>query len=288
MKLVRFGPLGEEVPGLIDAQGRMRNAASVTQDYGPQFFAQGGLSRLASVDPESLPLVEESVRLGPCIARPHKFLAIGLNYTDHAEEAGLPIPDEPLAFMKATSCISGPNDAVEKPAGSEKLDWEVEIALVIGQGGVDIPEEQAAEHIAGYCIVNDITDRGWQFDGPGQWTKGKSFDGFGPVGPYLVTPDTLGDPTNLDLWLDVDGVRRQTGTTSRMIFSFAQIIAHLSSRMRLEAGDLITTGTPPGVGLGHKPPLFLSPGQTMTLGVSGLGEQTQTIKQDTSRQEAAQ
>lgn len=277
MKLVRFGPVGRERPGLLDGTGTLRDASGATADYGPSFFADGGLERLRQLDPATLPEVEGVPRIGPCIARPHKFLAVGLNYTDHAEEAGMPIPEEPLIFQKATSSIAGPEDDIVLPKDARKLDWEVEIALVIGRGGIEIPEKEAMEHIAGFCIVNDVSDRAWQLDGPGQWTKGKSHDGFGPVGPWLVTPDDVDDPADLSLWLEVDGVRRQTGSTSRMIFSYAEVIAHLSRHMRLEPGDLVTTGTPPGVGLGHKPPVFLRAGQEMTLGIDGLGQQRQRL-----------
>lgn len=278
MKLVRYGDPGAERPGLIDAQGVLRDLAGVVRDIDGAALAPASLATLRALDHARLAAVEGRPRLGPCIARPGKFLCIGLNYHDHAEESGLPAPSEPIVFMKATSAISGPFDDVLLPPGSEKLDWEVELGVVIGTTARFVIEGEALAHVAGYCIVNDVSERAWQIERGGQWTKGKSFDTFGPVGPWLVTSEDVPDPQTLALALDVDGTPRQRGHSGRMIFPVAEIVAYLSRFMTLEPGDLIATGTPAGVGLGLKPPSYLRAGQTMRLAVEGLGEQVQRVR----------
>jgi 2-keto-4-pentenoate hydratase/2-oxohepta-3-ene-1,7-dioic acid hydratase in catechol pathway len=273
MKLCRYGRAGYEKPGMIDAEGRLRDLSRVVETIGPNEISPRGLKMLAKVKPESLPLVTNAPRLGVPYVGIGKFVAIGLNYADHAKEAGQPIPSEPIVFLKATTCISGPNDDVVQPKRSTKLDWEVELGVVIGTRAQYVSEEEALSHVAGYCVVNDISERAFQF-ATTQWDKGKGFDTAGPIGPWLVTADEVGDPQQLDLWLDVNGVRMQTGNTRTMIFSVAQIVSHVSHYMTLLPGDIITTGTPPGVGAGKKPhPVFLKPGDVMTLGIQGLGEQ---------------
>lgn len=281
MKLVRYGDRGREKPGILDAEGRVRDLSGVIPDLGGAALGAGALRRLSELDPDTLPLVpgmpQKDLRLGPCVAGTRKFIAIGLNFADHAAETGSPIPTEPVVFNKWSSCISGPDDPVELPRGSTKTDWEVELGVVIGEGGKYIDEAEALSHVAGYCVVNDISERAWQMEHGLTWDKGKGFDGFGPVGPWLVTPDEAGDVANLGMWLEVDGQRMQQGTTATMIFGIATIVSYVSGLMRLEPGDIITTGTPPGVGLGMKPPRFLKPGETMRLGIDGLGVQTQRI-----------
>lgn len=277
MKLVRFGPHGEERPGLIDAEGRVRALGNVVDDIADSTLGAAGLARLGALDPADLPLVDDGARLGPCVGRVGKFVAIGLNYADHAAEAGVPLPEEPVIFMKATSCICGPNDAVVMPRGAEKVDWEVELGVVIGSEGRNIEEARWADHVAGYCIVNDVSERTFQLEGTGQWVKGKSADTFGPVGPWLVTREEVPDPQNLRLWLDVDGERMQDGSTATMVFTVAYLVSYVSRFMSLQPGDIITTGTPPGVGLGRKPPVYLRPGQVMELGIDGLGTQRQEV-----------
>ncbi|GAA0773686.1 FAA hydrolase family protein [Roseibium denhamense] len=277
MKLVRYGPKGAEKPGLIDEAGVLRDLSAHVSDIDCDTCTNAQLDRLAALEPAALPQVAGSPRLGSPIKRPGHFIAIGLNFRDHAAEAGQPIPSEPVVFSKAPSSINGPHDDVVIPKGCTKLDWEVELAFVVSQRAWQISEADAFAHIAGYLICNDVSERTWQFGGSGQWTKGKSGPTFGPLGPYLVTTDEIPDPQNLDIFLDVNGTRRQTGNTSTMIFPIAEIIAYLSGIMVLEPGDVVTTGTPPGVGMGMNPPVFLQPGDVMTLGISGLGEQRQKV-----------
>lgn len=280
MKLLRYGPSGREKPGLMDTEGKIRDLSDIISDIAGDVLTDAGIAKLRDLDATSLPLVEGEPRIGPCVGGVGKFVCIGLNYSDHAAEAGQPVPTEPIVFMKATSAICGPNDNVEIPRGSVKTDWEVELGVVIGKRAKYISESEALDHVAGYCIVNDISEREFQSERLGQWTKGKSHDSFGPIGPWLVTRDDVPDPQKLDLWLEVDGVRRQDGNTDTMIFGVAKIISYLSHFMTLDIGDVISTGTPPGVGMGQKPaPIFLKPGQIMKLGVEGLGEQEQTTVQ---------
>ncbi|GAC1036650.1 ureidoglycolate lyase [Pseudomonas sp. No.117] len=276
MKLLRYGPQGQEKPGLLDAQGRLRDLSGQVAELAGEALGAASLARLRQLDPDSLPLVEGSPRLGPCVGRVGKFICIGLNYADHAAESGLDVPKEPVVFNKWTSAICGPNDQVQIPRGSTKTDWEVELGVVIGKAGRYIDEAKALDHVAGYCVVNDVSEREWQLERGGTWDKGKGFDTFGPLGPWLVTADEVPEPQNLDLWLEVDGHRYQNGNTRTMIFSVAQIIAYLSRCMSLQPGDVISTGTPPGVGMGVKPQaVYLKPGQEMRLGIQGLGEQRQ-------------
>ncbi|MDW8470169.1 MAG: fumarylacetoacetate hydrolase family protein [Burkholderiales bacterium] len=273
MKLCRYGRNGYEKPGMIDAEGRLRDLSKVVDNIGPNEISPRGLKMLAKVKPESLPVVTNNPRLGVPYVGIGKFVAIGLNYSDHAKEAGLPIPSEPIVFLKATTCISGPYDDIVQPKGSTKLDWEVELGVVIGTKAQYVSEAEALSYVAGYCVVNDVSERAFQL-ATSQWDKGKGFDTAGPIGPWLVTPDEVGDPQNLDMWLDVNGRRMQTGNTRTMIFSVAKLISHVSHYMTLMPGDIITTGTPPGVGMGMKPePVFLKPGDVVTLGIQGLGEQ---------------
>jgi 2-keto-4-pentenoate hydratase/2-oxohepta-3-ene-1,7-dioic acid hydratase in catechol pathway len=277
MKLCRYGRNGYEKPGMIDAEGRLRDLSKVVEGIGPKEISPRGLKMLTRVKPESLPLVNSAPRLGVPYVGIGKFIAIGLNYSDHAREAGQPIPTEPVVFMKATTCISGSYDDVVQPKGSTRLDWEVELGVVIGTLARYVDEARALEHVAGYCVVNDVSERAFQM-ATSQWDKGKGFDSAGPIGPWLVTTDEITDPQKLDLWLDVNGKRMQTGNTRTMIFGVAQIVSHLSQYMTLMPGDIITTGTPPGVGLGMKPtPVYLKPGDVMTLGIRGLGEQRQKV-----------
>lgn len=276
MKLLRYGPQGQEKPGLLDAQGRLRDLSGQVADLAGEALGAESLARLRQLDPNSLPLVDGTPRLGPCVGRVGKFICIGLNYADHAAESGLDVPKEPVVFNKWTSAICGPNDAVQIPRDSTKTDWEVELGVVIGKAGRYIDEANALDHVAGYCVVNDVSEREWQLERGGTWDKGKGFDTFGPLGPWLVTADEVADPQNLDLWLEVDGHRYQNGNTRTMIFTVAQIIAYLSRCMSLQPGDVISTGTPPGVGMGVKPQsVYLKPGQEMRLGIRGLGEQHQ-------------
>tara|TARA_R110000772_G_scaffold156050_2_gene267122 strand:- start:506 stop:1303 length:798 start_codon:yes stop_codon:yes gene_type:complete len=264
----------------MDTEGKIRDLSDIISDIAGDVLTDAGIAKLRDLDATSLPLVEGEPRIGPCVGGVGKFVCIGLNYSDHAAEAGQPVPTEPIVFMKATSAICGPNDNVEIPRGSVKTDWEVELGVVIGKRAKYISESEALDHVAGYCIVNDISEREFQSERLGQWTKGKSHDSFGPIGPWLVTRDDVPDPQKLDLWLEVDGVRRQDGNTDTMIFGVAKIISYLSHFMTLDIGDVISTGTPPGVGMGQKPaPIFLKPGQIMKLGVEGLGEQEQTTVQ---------
>ena len=277
MKLLRYGPAGSEKPGLLDGEGRIRDLSGKVEDIAGDVLLPEGLARLAALDPASLPAVEGEPRIGPCVGRVGKFPAIGLNYSDHAAETGAEPPREPIIFMKATSSICGPNDDTIVPQGSTKLDYEVELGLVIGKPGAYIAEADALSHVAGYCTVNDVSERAFQIESTGQWVKGKSADSFGPIGPWLVTRDEVPDPQALDLWLDVDGERRQTGNTRTMIFSAAHLVSYVSRFMSLQSGDIITTGTPPGVGMGMTPTGFLKSGQVVRLGIEGLGEQQQTI-----------
>jgi len=273
MKLVRYGEPGRERPGLIDADGAVRDLSALVQDISGESLAPATLARIAGVDPASLPRVEGSPRLGACVARPGNFIAIGLNYADHAAETGSRPPAEPILFNKAPNCIVGPADDIVIPPGSTKLDWEIELAFVIGTRAWQVSETDALDHVAGYFICNDVSERGWQIERLGQWVKGKSAPTFGPIGPWLVTGDEIADPQALDMWLDVNGERQQTGNTRTMIFSVRQLVAYVSRFMALEPGDIVTTGTPPGVALGRKPPNYLKAGDRLTLGVQGLGEQ---------------
>lgn len=279
MKLLRFGPIGQEKPGVLDANNRIRDLSGVVADIGGETLSDEGLAKLRALDLESLPLAPEGVRYGACIAGVSKFLCIGLNYADHAAESGLPIPDEPVLFSKFTSAICGPNDDVLKPRGSTKLDWEVELGIVIGKTASYIDEADADAHIAGYCTINDVSERAFQIERGGTWDKGKGCNTFGPIGPWLVTRDEIPDPANLKMWLTVNGKTFQDGSTATMIFKPAFIVAYLSQFMTLLPGDVISTGTPPGVGLGQKPPLYLEVGDVMELGIEGLGQQRQVVAQ---------
>jgi 2,4-didehydro-3-deoxy-L-rhamnonate hydrolase len=278
MKLVRYGPAGKEKPGLIDADGKLRDLSRKVKDINAATLAPGELAKLRKLDPTKLPPVKGRPRLGPCIATPSKFVAIGLNYSDHAKESGNPIPEYPVVFFKSPTCIVGANDNVMAPRDSTQLDWEVELGVVIGRTARYVEPKDGLRYVAGYCIVNDVSERDFQLKKSAtQWSKGKGCDTFGPTGPWLVTTDEMKDPQNLGLWLDVNGQRRQTGNTKTMIFSVAQLVSDVSRYMTLLPGDLITTGTPPGVALGMKPPVWLQPGDVMTLGVEGLGEQRQKV-----------
>ncbi|TVR08560.1 MAG: FAA hydrolase family protein [Salinarimonadaceae bacterium] len=278
MKLVRYGAPGAEKPGLVDAHGDIRDLSAEIQDIGRTTFRTETLKRLAALDPLALPLAPRGVRIGPCVGDVRNFLAIGLNYADHAAEAGMPIPGEPIIFHKAPSCIVGPNDDVIIPKGSKRTDWEVELAIVIGTRASYVPLNSALDHVAGYCICNDVSEREYQLDRGGTWSKGKGCPTFGPLGPWLVTPDEIADVQNLAVRLDLNGERMQTGSTRTMIFDCAQIISYVSHFMTLEPGDVITTGTPPGVGMAMKPPRYLVPGDVMTLEIEGLGRQSQMLK----------
>ncbi|WDD91188.1 ureidoglycolate lyase [Burkholderia sp. FERM BP-3421] len=279
MKLLRYGPVGQEKPGILDAQGALRDLSARVSDIAGEALTDAGLARLRAIDPATLPRVPGEPRIGPCVGAIGKFVCIGLNYADHAAEAGLPVPTEPVVFAKWTSAVCGPNDGIEIPKGSLKTDWEVELGVVIGKACKDVDEAHALEHVAGYCVVNDVSEREWQLERGSQWDKGKGFDTFGPIGPWLVTRDEIADPQQLDLWLDVDGHRFQNGNTRTMVFTVAQLIAYLSRCMSLQPGDVISTGTPPGVGMGVKPaPVYLKAGQTLRLGVAGLGEQFQRTR----------
>lgn len=281
MKLVRYGEPGEEKPGLVDDDGAIRDLSDHVADIAGDTLSDEALDRLRALDPASLPKVEGTPRFGPCVSGIGKFMCIGLNYSDHAAETGASIPEHPILFMKATSAVIGPNDTVRIPRNSTKCDWEVELGVVIGKAAKYVSESEALEYVAGYCVANDVSERHFQTGLTGQWTKGKSCDTFGPIGPWLVTRDEVPDPQNLDLTLDVSGTRRQTGNTSKMIFTVAQVIAHLSELFTLHPGDVIVTGTPPGVGLGIKPePVFLKAGDVMELTIAGLGSQRQEVAAD--------
>jgi|TARA_B110000116_G_C16750265_1_gene542992 2-keto-4-pentenoate hydratase/2-oxohepta-3-ene-1,7-dioic acid hydratase in catechol pathway len=277
MRLVRYGEVGAEKPGILDDQGSIRDLSSIVGDISPATVQASELERIASIDPSSLPRVEGNPRLGPCVGQIGKFVCIGLNYTDHAKETGMPIPTEPIVFMKTTSAISGPNDNIELIRGSVKTDWEVELGIVIGAHTKYVSQENALDHVAGYCVVNDISERQWQLEQGGQWIKGKSGDTYGPIGPWLVTRDEVPDPQNLDMWLEVNDKRHQDGNTRTMIFPVSQIVSYLSQCMSLQAGDIIATGTPPGVGHGMNPPVYLQSGDVVRLSVEGLGLQQQQV-----------
>ncbi|MFP5499597.1 MULTISPECIES: ureidoglycolate lyase [unclassified Pseudomonas] len=277
MKLLRYGEKGQERPALLDADGRLRDLSAHISDIAGDALLPQNLARLQELDPASLPLVPGNPRLGACVGQVGKFICIGLNYADHAAETGAPIPDEPIIFNKWTSAIVGPNDTIEIPRHSTKTDWEVELGVVIGQGGRYIEESQAMQHVAGYCVINDVSEREFQLERGGTWDKGKGCDTFGPLGPWLVSRDEIADPHQLSIWLEVDGHRYQNGNTRTMIFQIPKLISYLSQFMSLQPGDVISTGTPPGVGLGIKPtPVYLKPGQKIRLGIEGLGEQNQT------------
>ncbi|MBF7141039.1 MULTISPECIES: ureidoglycolate lyase [Pseudomonas] len=276
MKLLRYGPKGQEKPGLMDDHGQVRDLSGHVPDIAGAVLGAESLQALRALDPNGLPVVTGTPRLGPCVGQVGKFICIGLNYADHAAESGMAVPTEPVVFNKWTSAICGPNDDVQIPRGSTKTDWEVELGVVIGKGGRYIDERNALDHVAGYCVINDVSEREWQLERGGTWDKGKGFDTFGPLGPWLVTPDEVPDPHQLNLWLEVDGHRYQNGNTRTLVFQIPALIAYLSRCMSLQPGDVISTGTPPGVGLGVKPePVFLRAGQVMRLGIEGLGEQQQ-------------
>lgn len=278
MKLVRFGAAGAEKPGLIDPTGTLRDLSGKVTDIGGNTLSDAGLDEIRSLDTSTLPAVPGNTRLGPCVGNVGKYVCIGLNYSDHAEEANMPIPEEPIIFFKATSSIMGPNDDIVLPKYSQKVDWEVELCIVIGTEARYVSETDALSHVAGYCVANDVSERHFQLERSGQWVKGKSADTFGPIGPWLVTRDDVPDPQNLEMWLEVDGHRHQSGSTRTMIFGVAHIVSYVSHFMSLQPGDIIATGTPPGVGMGHKPPVYLNAGQTVRLGIEGLGEQIQRAR----------
>jgi 2,4-diketo-3-deoxy-L-fuconate hydrolase len=275
MRLLRYGPAGQEKPGILDNSGALRDLSGVVSDIAGDVLLPDSLAALRALDPATLPRVSGAPRIGPCVGRVGKFICIGLNYSDHAAESGMAVPKEPIVFMKATSAISGPNDDIVIPKGSQKADWEVELGIVIGKGAKYVAEADALDHVAGYCTVHDVSERAFQLEMGGQWVKGKSADTFGPIGPWLVTADAVPHWNQLGLWLEVDGKRYQNGTTSTMIFGVPYLVSYLSQFMSLQPGDIITTGTPPGVGMGQKPPVFLQPGSVVRLGVEGLGEQQQ-------------
>ncbi|MFM0292989.1 MULTISPECIES: fumarylacetoacetate hydrolase family protein [Paraburkholderia] len=279
MKLLRYGPPGEEKPGLLDADGNLRDLSGHVADISGDTLLPASLARLKALDVTSLPRVEGNPRLGPCVGGTRKFICIGLNYSDHAAETGAAIPPEPIVFMKAVSAIVGPGDAIEIPRNSLKTDWEVELGVVIGKPAKYVSESSAMDHVAGYCVINDVSERAFQAERQGQWTKGKSADTFGPTGPWLVTSDEVRDPQALPMWLEVNGHRYQNGNTATMIYGVRYLVAYLSQFMSLQPGDIISTGTPPGVGLGQKPPVYLKPGDVVTLGIEGLGQQRQNVVQ---------
>jgi 2-keto-4-pentenoate hydratase/2-oxohepta-3-ene-1,7-dioic acid hydratase in catechol pathway len=279
MKLLRYGPVGAEKPGILDSRGHLRDLSAHVDDIAGGVLTPEGLDHLRGLNPESLPVVTGSPRIGACVGRIGKFICVGLNYADHAAESGLAVPPEPVLFMKATSAVCGPNDDVILPRGSLKTDWEVELGVVIGREARYVDAAQAMAHVAGYCVINDVSERAFQIERAGQWVKGKSADTFGPTGPWLVTADEVPDPQNLQMWLDVDGHRYQNGSTRTMVYGVRHLVSYISQFMSLQPGDVISTGTPPGVGMGQKPaPIYLRPGQVMTLGIDGLGEQRQTTR----------
>ena len=277
MKLLRVGNKGNEKPAILDKNGKIRDLSSQIKDLTPETLNFETILKIKNIDLEKLPELSKTDRIGPCVNKPGKFVAIGLNYSDHAVETGAKVPTEPIVFMKATSCINGPNDDIELASNSKKLDWEVELGIVIGKETKNIPENEAANHILGYCLVNDLSEREWQIEKLGQWIKGKSHDTFGPIGPYLVTPDEITDVNDLNLSLDVNGKRMQTGNTNKMIFNVFYIVSYLSKFMSLQPGDIITTGTPPGVGMGKKPQVFLKAGDKIRLSIDSLGEQNSKV-----------
>lgn len=279
MKLLRYGETGQEKPAILDADGNARDLSSIVDDVNGDILGAETLERIASVDTSTLPLVEGDPRIGPCVGNVGKFICVGLNYSDHAAETGAAVPAEPILFMKATSAIVGPNDDVEIPRNSEKTDWEVELGIVIGKECKYVDEADAMDHIAGFCLINDVSERAFQTEHSGQWVKGKSHDTFGPTGPWMVTKDEIADTQNLPMWLTIDGKSRQNGNTSTMIFNVPFLVSYISRFMSMQPGDIISTGTPPGVGMGMKPPTYLRPGQTIKLGIDGLGEQTQRTVQ---------
>ena len=283
MKLIRYGLSGQENPGIIDSNGDIRDLRGEITDISGETLLPSSLDRLRKVDIGSLPRVTGNPRIGACVGRVGKFICIGLNYSDHAAEAGMKVPGEPVIFMKATSAVCGPNDDVVIPRGSQKTDWEVELGVVIGAPAKYVSPENALSHVAGYCVINDVSERAFQLEGTGQWTKGKSADTFGPIGPWLVTADEVADPQNLDMWLEVNGRRFQSGNTRTMVFGVAHLISYLSEYMSLQPGDIISTGTPPGVGMGQRPPIYLSAGESIVLGIQGLGVQRQTVVADNSQ-----
>ena len=280
MKLVRYGSAGEERPGVLDREGRIRDLSPHVSDIAGQMLSDDALARLGRLDPASMPIVEQPVRLGPCVGGVGKFVCIGLNYADHAAETGAEVPAEPIVFMKATTAVSGPNDPILIPRGSVKTDWEVELALVIGREAIYLDETEAEQAIAGWCVCNDVSEREWQLERGGTWDKGKGADSFGPIGPWLVTRDELPDVSDLGMWLEVNGRRYQSGSTRTMVFKPATLVSYVSRFMRLQPGDVISTGTPPGVGMGQKPPVFLKAGDEVRLGIDGLGEQCQAVLAD--------
>jgi 2-keto-4-pentenoate hydratase/2-oxohepta-3-ene-1,7-dioic acid hydratase in catechol pathway len=277
MKLLRYGSPGRERPGLLRTDGSIADLSGVIQDLSGEALLPDSLDRLRALSQASLPRVERDVRVGPCVGRVGKFICVGLNYSDHAAESGMAVPTEPILFMKATSAVCGPNDNVEIPRGSLKTDWEVELGVVIGEPAKYVSEADALSHVAGYCVINDLSERAFQLEGTGQWVKGKSADTFGPIGPWLVTTDEVPDQQSLELWLEIDGRPYQRGSTGKMIFSVPFLVSYISRFMSLQAGDVISTGTPPGIGMGQKPPMYLQPGHRIRLGVEGLGEQNQLV-----------
>ena len=280
MKLLRYGTAGREKPGLLDSNNQIRDLSGIVPDIAREALLPDALDRLRKLDPATLPVVKGAQRIGPCVGQVGKFICVGLNYSDHAAESGMAVPAEPILFMKATSSIVGPDDDILLPRGSQKTDWEVELGVVIGKPGKYVAEADSLAHVAGYCVVHDISERAYQLEGTGQWVKGKSADTFGPIGPWLVTTDEVPDPGNLRLWLDLDGTRRQDGSTKTLIFGVQYLVSYISRFMSLQSGDVITTGTPPGVGHGQKPPVYLRAGNEVRLGVEGLGEQRQRVVAD--------
>jgi len=280
MKLVRYGARGDEKPGLVDANGAMRSLAGHVADIGGEVLSESGMAAIRALDPASLPLVEPGARLGACVVGTGKFICIGLNYADHAAESGMDVPPEPVIFMKATSAICGPNDPIIIPRGSSKTDWEVELAVIIGARAKYVSEADALDYVAGYAVTNDVSERAFQTERAGQWTKGKSCDNFGQLGPWLVTKDEIADPQNLKMWLTVNGKTKQNGATTTMVYSVAHVVSYLSQFMTLHPGDVISTGTPPGVGMGQKPPSYLRAGDVVELGIEGLGQQRQDVIDD--------
>lgn len=285
MRLLRFGPPGQERPGMLDNEGRIRDLSAWIDDISAETLSPDTLAHLSSISTEELPLVEGTPRLGPCVGGSRKFICVGLNYSDHAAETHAVVPPEPILFMKSPHAIVGPNDDVEIPRGSEKTDWEVELGVIIGKKAKYVSEDDALEHVAGYCVINDLSERAFQIERQGQWMKGKSCDTFGPTGPWLVTRDEIPDPQNLTLWLEVDGHRFQQGSTATMVYGVRYLVSYISQFMTLYPGDIISTGTPPGVGMGQKPPIYLKPGQTLRLGIEGLGEQQQFTRAESGSQQ---
>lgn len=280
MKLLRFGEIGAEKPGMVDASGTIRDLSGVVPDIAGAVLSDAGLQAIRNTDPSTLPAVHSKIRLGPCVADTSKFICIGLNYADHAAESGLEVPPEPVIFMKATSAICGPNDPIVIPRGSKKTDWEVELAVIIGKRAKYVSEEDAMDYVAGYAVTNDVSERAFQIERAGQWTKGKSCDNFGQIGPWLVTRDDVADPQNLRMWLTVNGKKMQDGSTSTMVYGVAHIVSYLSQFMSLNPGDVISTGTPPGVGMGQNPQQYLRPGDVVELSIAGLGQQRQDVIAD--------